>query len=85
LVPRAGETDVGGEAELRGVLLDDLPQPRGQVSGETGGAGGARRCWCGSPFYPGGVGVVRVKEKVAPLPVAPVCYLSIRRNGSCGW
>jgi len=31
-VQRAGETEAGREAELRGVLFDEVPQPGGQAS-----------------------------------------------------
>src|SRR6185437_2721902 len=34
---RAGEADAGGEAELRGVLLDDLHDPGGQPGGDRAG------------------------------------------------
>src|SRR6188472_1817528 len=36
-VERAGEADAGGEAELRGVLVDDLHDPGGQPGGGLAG------------------------------------------------
>src|SRR5580693_7876148 len=36
-VERAGEADAGGEAELRGVLVDDLHDPGGQPGGSRAG------------------------------------------------